>query len=302
MTYHEAIDADTAGASETLYYTGLPWKHASQAKRSIAVSPTTGITYFVETSKDRDGELSVLRCGFPNMPGKPNIPLGQFTEAAVAATAAERHDFHYWRSCQERSAADVRFIGSALVSGFINGIPEYERDETADMLLGDVRLDDGRPFAVSASYFPAVKGAIKQDRNGLQMTISVAARDLPLWLLEANVGSRVRMAAVLEKDDVEDDWAERGRGALRRSFALSSDNAFHGWIARRYDRWKLIETALQKTTTHVEEAVAETLRRLIGCPTRRDLLANREAIEKLEKLDREFYLDLSRGFEPPAAG
>ena len=67
-------------------------------------------------------------------------------------------------------------------------------------------------------------------------------------------------------------------------------------MQKRYDRWALIRTAMSQTTTEVEAAVAETLRRVIGCPSRRELLTNRDAIMRLEKIDREFYLDLSRGF------
>jgi hypothetical protein len=53
---------------------------------------------------------------------------------------------------------------------------------------------------------------------------------------------------------------------------------------------------MSKTTDDVEESVAETLRRIIGCPTRRELATNRDAISRIEKIDREFYLDMSRGF------
>jgi hypothetical protein len=71
---------------------------------------------------------------------------------------------------------------------------------------------------------------------------------------------------------------------------------FQNWMLNRYDRWKLIASAVANGTSgDVEEATGETLRRLLGTPSRRTLMRDRDAIAKLEQLDREFYLDLSRG-------
>ena len=78
------------------------------------------------------------------------------------------------------------------------------------------------------------------------------------------------------------------------------DNAFHAWLSQKYDRWGLIASAMLQTSEEVEIAVSETLRRMIGCTSRRDLATNRDAVLRLEKIDREFYLDLSRGFTDPS--
>ncbi len=109
-------------------------------------------------------------------------------------------------------------------------------------------------------------------------------------------GARIVSGMVEVDASNSDDWKERAAQALRRSFALVQDNNFHGWMAQKYDRWGLISTALMQTSEEVERAVSETLRRIIGCPSRRDLATNRDAVHRLEKLDREFYLDCSRGF------
>jgi hypothetical protein len=104
------------------------------------------------------------------------------------------------------------------------------------------------------------------------------------------------IGAVESGNTETNEWLERGKGAIKRSAMLPSDNSFQGWILQRYDRWGLVRVAMNKTTDDVEESVAETLRRIIGCPTRRELATNRDAISRIEKIDREFYLDMSRGF------
>ena len=149
----------------------------------------------------------------------------------------------------------------------------------------------------TASFFQATKTGLKQERNGtFTATMAIDACDLPIWLLQCQPGTRMAIGVADLGAADEDEWAKRASDALKRSFVLPQDNTFHGWMAQRYDRWQLIATAMQKTSEEVEIAVSDTLRRLIGCPSRRDLATNRDAIMRLERIDREFYLDMSRGF------
>ena len=288
---HEQINE---GTSTPEHYEGMEWKSAHRTGLK-AISPTTRSTYLVEQS---EGNLWSVRHGFPDAPGKPNTLLAQYADRDVALVAAERHDFRYWRSSSDRVGVKAAFVGSkGVVADFIAAIPEHEREEATDLLVMEHTLKDGRPFSSAASFFEATKSALKQERNGkYSLNLLVDATNIPLWLIESPLGSEMILGAVETGSPDEDEWRERGKSAVRRAAVLPKDNSFQGWMLQRYDRAKLIQTAMAKTTADVEEAVEETLRRFIGCPSRRELFTNRDAIVKLERIDREFYLDLSRGF------
>lgn len=277
-------------------YNGMSWQ-SSRGKEGLwkASSDTTPITYVVEEIDD--GQWAA-RQGFPDAGGRPNIEIGRFSSMDIAMTACERHDFRFWSSEANRSGLHPVFMGSPdHVSSFVEKLEEYERDDIMDMISGGYELPDGRNFTHSASFFPAKKSGLKQERTGdYTATLTIAAADLPMWLIQSAPGSRLIAGVVEIGEDQDDEWKERAASALRRTFSLAQDNSFHAWMAQKYDRWGLIAAALQQTSEEVEHAVSETLRRLIGCPSRRDLVTNRDAVLRIEKIDREFYLDLSRGF------
>lgn len=286
---HETID--TPAATHEIYE-GMHWREA--APNSVkAESATTRTIYLVEN----DGALWRVKHGFANAAGRPNIIIGQYAEKDVALVAAERHDFRYWRSSADRAGVRCVFVGSkGTVADFVASLPEFERDDATESLISEFTLTDGRPFSSAASFFEATKTALKQERNGsFTLTLSVDPKDLPLWLIQNGIGATLTIGAVETGSTLEDEWKERGKTAIRRAAVLPSDNAFQGWLLQRYDNWGLVKVAMAKTTDDVEEAVSETLRRIIGCPSRRELATNRDAITRIERLDREFYLDLSRG-------
>jgi hypothetical protein len=287
---------DTNAANLRPVYEGMQWEQ-SRGKSTLwrANSDTTPITYVAEEIDD--GQWSAKQ-GFPDGPGRPNVEIGRFSSLDVAMTACERHDFRFWSSEALRSGLSPVFMGSPdHVSAFVSALAEYEKDDILDMISGGYELPDGRNFTHSASFFQARKTGMKQDRNGdFTMTLTVPPSDIPMWLMQSQLGSRIVIGAAELDSQSEDEWKERAAAALRRSYVLVQDNNFHSWMAQKYDRWELIAAALLQTSEEVERAVEETLRRIIGCPSRRDLAINRDAVQKIEKLDREFYLDCSRGF------
>lgn len=299
MTQAVAIDHSKANqtANQRPVYTGLRWKgfERDSKRQWIARSETTPITY--QAAPTSDGRWAA-RHGFRDAPGRPFVEIGLFAEQAIAMTACERHDFRFWSTSAERAGITCVFMGSPdHVSPFVEALASHEKDDILDMISGGYALPDGRNFTQSASFFTAVKTGLKQERNGqFTATLSIDAQDLPLWLLQVTPGARMAVGVVDLAVQDSEEWTERAAHALRRSFALAQDNTFHGWMAQKYDRWGLVGSAMQQTSAEVEEAVSETLRRLIGCPSRRELASNRDAILRLEKIDREFYLDMSRGF------
>lgn len=290
-------DAD----AERPVYLGLDWSQSrSNASLWKASSESSPIVYVAE---EIDDGLWAARQGFPGSAGRPNIEIGRFASMVVAMTACERHDYMFWASSSERAGLTTVFMGSPdHVSDFVGALPEHELNDLLDIIAGGYALPDGRNFSETASFFGAKKAGLKQERSGdYTATITIPAMDVPMWLMQTPPGTEM-ILGVAEVDTASaDDWSERAAFALRRSFALVQDNAFHAWMSQKYDRWGLIATAMQQTSEEVEEAVSETLRRVIGCPSRRDLATNRDAVQRLEKIDREFYLDLSRGMGSIAA-
>lgn len=304
MTDQSPIDFDTAQArcgDTPVVYDGLDWSRISRSTDESwsATSPTTGLQYLV-TQID-EGVWSA-RQGFSNLPGKPFMEISRHPDRALAMTASERHDFRFWRSVHDRAGNRVIFSGSPdHVADFIKLLDPDAEQDVLDVIAGGFSLPDGQNFAHVASFFPCRKSAMKQERNGdYSVTLTVAAQDLPIWLINAAPGSGLVAGIHPTGEDPSENWSERAARALRRSFALPQDNTFQAWLSQKYDKWNLISTALGHDSEAVERACTETLRRLIGCPSRADLARNRDAIMRIEKIDREFFLDMSRGYTPQA--
>lgn len=289
-------DIQPDAEAERPIYSGLEWIVTAKGDTLWrARSLTTPITYAVE---EIDAGCWSARQGYPELAGRPNIEFGRYASRLIAMTACERHDFRFWSVGHYRSGLDPVFMGSPdLVSDFVSALSEYERDDLLDMIAGSWEMPDGQTFAEAASYFTARKTALKQEKNGdYTITLTIAPADVPMWLLQTPLGIQVATGMARLEDPAQDEWHDRAIHALKRSFTLAQDNAFQAWLGQKYDRWGLIRSATTKTSEEVEEAVSETLRRIIACPSRRDLQTNRDAIVKLEKIDREYYLDMSRGF------
>jgi hypothetical protein len=291
MNQMTAVKADSA--AERPIYTGVDWTLSKTQWH--APSEATPMTYLVREKED--GRWVSLQ-GFREAPGRPNIELGIYADHTIAMTACERHDFRFWASSSERAGLTCVFMGSPdHVSDFVNNLATHNRDDLLDMIAGGFAMPDGNSFANTASFFETTKAGLKQERSGAYTaTLTIAAQDIPLWLMQVAPGTNLVVGVAKVDSGTENEWAERAASALRRSFALVQDNAFHAWFGQKYDNWGLIQSAMQKTSEEVEDAISETMRRIIGCPSRRELATNRDAVTRLEKLDREFYLDMSRGF------
>src|SRR5690606_30619611 len=99
-----------------------------------------------------------------------------------------------------------------------------------------------------------------------------------------------------EDSDDEKTWKKRASDAFKRAHMMANESEFQEWLGTKYDHWGLIAVAMQQNSDAVVEATAETIKRIVGGPSRADLKTNRDAVERLERLDREYYKDLSYGF------
>lgn len=285
----------------TVLYRGLEWTEVRN-KALRAVSDTTGGTYVSES--DSTGKQWTARFGFPDRMGRPFLRIGTFADPDTARIAAERHDYLFWSNSITRSGSKAIFVGSGTGESALGALSNKDASDIGEMLAEAVDSTDGAMFTHAASFFSAQKAGMKQERNGsLTLTMTINPGAIPRWLMEAAPGTDV-LVGVLEVAGAQDsDWQERGQRALKRSFVLPSDNTFQNWLLHRYDRWRLVATAVEGgTSEQVEEAAAETLRRLISCPTRKTLSRDRDAIERIEIIDREFYADMTRGFGSITSG
>jgi hypothetical protein len=289
-------------------YEGLDWSTDPRRPGTTAArSRATPAGYLVDAS----GEVSVEARTF--LPGREkgaapaDVSIGSFDSLELAMLACEWHDFRYARAAAKTGGTKLVFVGSEKTATIAAELAaesakdgELEDPGLIDMLVQDRICPNGRPFRRLASYLEAKKTAFKQnsDSGGTwTLSLSIDRGETPLWLSEAAIGSRVLLGAVpIGGPDEEDAWTKRGGEAFTRAHVLPSDPHFQQWLGSRYDRWGLVASSLSRDSDEIEIAVLETLKRLCGIARRRDLKIDRDAVVRLEKLDREYYRDMSAGF------
>lgn len=284
-------------------YAGLPWSAEPKRNATLATSPATTLRYAVRfDDPDRIEALvfAPLGAGAP----APSQRLGIFKDLELAVLACERHDFGFAASVSpglvfSGSEGVVRWAEALRAEGALDDDP----DSLLDLLLDGPKTPNGRPFHRAASFLPARKTALKQERDGgLSLTVSVEPHLMPIWLVGAKPGSELVLGVVESDGGSEPDaWRERAAAAFTRSHTLHNDPVFQEWLGTRYDRWGLVAAAAAVDSDAVASAVLETLKRLLGVASRRTLRANRDAVERLEAIDSEYYRDLSQGFGVSAA-
>ncbi len=291
--------------SEQTIYEGLSWiNDPMERPLIIGTSDITPIRYVVTFS---DGGMATLHIIFSKNEfidfesgDEPFASLGLFADPDEAIRASEMHDFAFFQARAERQGKIPLFRGTQRSE------PMAE-NTNADIPAPSIPLaPDGRPFHYSASFFEALKSANKQNANGTYaLQITVDARDVPLWLLESPMGTRLLVGTLRAgfDDDPEGDAARKEiSDIMKRAQMRPQEPEFQQWLASRYDHWGLIATAMNKNSDDVAEAAGETLRRLIGIPSRAEMKTSKDARDRFQKLDQEFYFDMARSqghFIPP---
>jgi transposase len=128
--------------------------------------------------------------------------------------------------------------------------------------------------------FEGVKVALKQDRTGYVLTLSMHPDDIPEELLRDFVGSRYQVVMVrLDQNDQPLDRQEEYQGdrAVRIAGILCKDPKF----------WKYLYSEEQIFDEDMEDAT-EWVRNYLNVPSRSDLKTNREAQILLDRLHREY--------------
>lgn len=290
--------------NQTLSYEGLDWiADPLGGSRLIGTSEITPIRYVVDYSADANcslfGVFSQNEIIDLSSDYVPHTRLGVFPNLDAAVFVAERHDFTYFQTYADHEGADAMFVGSDRIKVLRDALGEIGL-EAVEYIPGDYICPNGRPFTRAASYFAAKKTALKQNSDGsLTLQISIDADQMPVWMLNAPMGTLTLIGAVQtghEDDPDERAWKKRATDAFKRSHTMINEPGFQEWLGTKYDRWHLIANAMQHDSDQVAEAAEETLKRLIGVPSRADIKTSRDAVERLERYDREYYKDLSLGF------
>lgn len=128
--------------------------------------------------------------------------------------------------------------------------------------------------------FEGVKVALKQDKTGYVLTLSLHPDDIPEELLRDFVGSRyqVVMVRINQNEQPMDRQAEfEGDKAVRIAGMLCKDPKF----------WKYLYAQEQIFDEDMEDAT-DWVRSYLNVQSRADLKTNNEARILLERLNREY--------------
>lgn len=128
--------------------------------------------------------------------------------------------------------------------------------------------------------FEAIKVALKQDKSGYVLTLSMHPDEIPEQLLRDFVGARYQVVMVrLDGNEKPMDKQEEFNGDRALRIA--------GLLCRDPDFWKYLYSE-ECIFDEDSEQATEWVRQYLNVPSRSDLKTNREAQILLDKLHREY--------------
>jgi hypothetical protein len=128
--------------------------------------------------------------------------------------------------------------------------------------------------------FEAIKVALKQDKSGYVLTLSMHPDEIPEQLLRDFVGARYQVVMVrLDGNEQPMDKQEEFNGDRAVRIA--------GLLCRDPDFWKYLYSE-ERIFDEDSEQATEWVRQYLNVPSRSDLKTNREAQILLDKLHREY--------------
>ncbi len=273
-----ATGTRVAEDANTVIYPGLPWQpDPAGAKRVIAKSPTMPCTWVIDFEDGVTLWRAFPAADFFTLDGVPAEPFGRFADHRDAAQRAEAADFQIFRRLARNQG---KFAELSAPNAY---------EEAA---FGG----DSRPFTLAASFFQGTTKALKKNQNGSWDISFNITGDVPRWLLDAPLGelTQVGCLGMGHADDPKGaEMRKRIEDAQKRATLRPSEPEFQEWLMSRYDRWGLMKAAAVKDSVALEEATAETVKRLVGIPSRTDFKTNLDAVKAFEALDREFYFDMA---------
>tara|TARA_R100001460_G_scaffold19116_1_gene40089 strand:- start:1640 stop:2110 length:471 start_codon:yes stop_codon:yes gene_type:complete len=135
--------------------------------------------------------------------------------------------------------------------------------------------------------FEAVKLTMRQDKHGFILTLSVHPEDVPESLFRHWVGSRYQVAMV-QLDDNEEPIVPKqktdGERAIARAGLMCKDKDFQIFCAEKYQMEKSEGAFYRVEKEFGEKETSIFVRDYIGVESRKELMDNKEAREKLREL------------------
>lgn len=142
-------------------------------------------------------------------------------------------------------------------------------------------------FEEISTKVECVKIALTQDKNGFIFKMALNPADTPEEFLKDPVGQRY-MAVFVRLDGTDQPVAapsnEEGRRAVAMAGTLCADANFIGWLALNGDIDEATETA-----------ASVWLRKFLGVQSRKELMFNEKAREKLMGVRAEFINAIRQG-------
>ena len=132
---------------------------------------------------------------------------------------------------------------------------------------------------MKTSQFEAVKVAIKQDKTGYVLTLSIHPDEIPDEIMRDFVGARyqVVMVRINEQEAPMNREQELARNIVQLAGVLCGDESFHHWVLE-----------LGFINEPSARAATEWLRAELGVQSRAELKTNKQAAQKLIQINEEF--------------
>jgi hypothetical protein len=132
-------------------------------------------------------------------------------------------------------------------------------------------------FKIPTSQFEAVKVAIKQDKTGYVLTLSIHPDEVPEEILRDFVGARYQVVMVRLNEDQSVFPRKQRSGVVSAAGILCRDKAFWDFL---YD--------IDELVTKDERSAVEALHRIIGIDSRSELAEIPKAQEAYDLLVTDF--------------
>jgi len=132
---------------------------------------------------------------------------------------------------------------------------------------------------MNALQFECTKVALKQDRSGFVLTISIHPDEIPEELIRDFVGSRYGIAMVRIQDD---ETAQPVHNRVKKSAILCRFRGFQEWLDEVGHR------GISALGASAEERAIEHIYEVCGISSRTELNGNQHAKDKFDEMEREY--------------
>ena len=136
--------------------------------------------------------------------------------------------------------------------------------------------------------FEAVKVAMKQDRTGMVLTLSIHPDEIPNELMRDFVGARYQVVMVRIGDNELPVTRQKTNPAVVHAGIVCREKEFHAYLVD-------IGEALQAT----EADAVDALHRMVGIASRAELKTDAKAVDRFEDIVADYEIWKDKNGKPP---